>query len=412
MTYKTRLGLRGLIAAGAITITAAMPIKVHAETTYNLALLSDFSGPYADIMPILAASRESVFDWWNETNGQNHGVTLNYKNYETRYDAAQVASLWPGIKSELDPIAVVGLGGPDVAALSERLPEDKIPMFMATAAYGYAWQADAWIFNPRPTYSHESAGFLNWMREQRGGDEPLKVAILASEASPAYVDMARGLELYAEEHPQEIDLVEVIYTEVQPTDLTAQMRRVVRAGAEALIIQTNTSIVVAAKRGLQANGANIPIMMSSHNGLPASGAALGGLEQLEGDYEAYGMAVAADEDTPARQFYETLVADYGLNAPWNVVTAMGISQGLYTVVAIEHAIEEYGAEALTGEKVREALFVRSITTEETHGFLPTLTFNPEAPFPLEGLKVNVGTVRDGKIAIEATGVDVPNVRKW
>lgn len=412
MTYKTRLGLRGLIAAGAITITAAMPIKVHAETTYNLALLSDFSGPYADIMPILAASRESVFDWWNETNGQNHGVTLNYKNYETRYDAAQVASLWPGIKSELDPIAVVGLGGPDVAALSERLPEDKIPMFMATAAYGYAWQADAWIFNPRPTYSHESAGFLNWMREQRGGDEPLKVAILASEASPAYVDMARGLELYAEEHPQEIDLVEVIYTEVQPTDLTAQMRRVVRAGAEALIIQTNTSIVVAAKRGLQANGANIPIMMSSHNGLPASGAALGGLEQLEGDYEAYGMAVAADEDTPARQFYETLVADYGLKAPWNVVTAMGISQGLYTVVAIEHAIEEYGAEALTGEKVREALFVRSITTEETHGFLPTLTFNPEAPFPLEGLKVNVGTVRDGKIAIEATGVDVPNVRKW
>lgn len=412
MTYKTRLGLRGLIAAGAITITAAMPVKVHAETTYNLALLSDFSGPYADIMPILAASRESVFDWWNETNGQNHGVTLNYKNYETRYDAAQVASLWPGIKSELDPIAVVGLGGPDVAALSERLPEDKIPMFMATAAYGYAWQADAWIFNPRPTYSHESAGFLNWMREQRGGDEPLKVAILASEASPAYVDMARGLELYAEEHPQEIDLVEVIYTEVQPTDLTAQMRRVVRAGAEALIIQTNTSIVVAAKRGLQANGANIPIMMSSHNGLPASGAALGGLEQLEGDYEAYGMAVAADEDTPARQFYETLVADYGLKAPWNVVTAMGISQGLYTVVAIEHAIEEYGAEALTGEKVREALFVRSITTEETHGFLPTLTFNPEAPFPLEGLKVNVGTVRDGKIAIEATGVDVPNVRKW
>ncbi|MCD1627628.1 ABC transporter substrate-binding protein [Seohaeicola saemankumensis] len=412
MTDKTRLGLRGLLAAGAITVTAAMPIKAYAETTYNLALLSDFSGPYADIMPILAASRETVFDWWNETSGQELGVTLNYKNYETRYDAAQVASLWPGIKSELDPIAVVGLGGPDVAALSERLPEDKIPMFMATAAYGYAWQSDAWIFNPRPTYSHESAGFLNWMREKRGGDEPLKVAILASEASPAYVDMAKGLELYAEEHPQEIDLVEVIYTEVQPTDLTAQMRRVVRAGAEALVIQTNTSIVVAAKRGLQANGANIPIMMSSHNGLPASGAALGGLEQLEGDYEAYGMAVAADEDTPARQFYETLVADYGLEAPWNVVTAMGISQGLYTVAVIQHAIEENGADGVTGEKVREALFAQPITTEETHGFLPTLTFTPDAPFPLQGLKVNVGTVKDGKIAIDATGVDVPDLQKW
>lgn len=412
MTYQTKQGLRGLLAACAIAVAATMPLKAQAETTYNLALLSDFSGPYADIMPILAGGREAVFTWWNETRGKELGVTLNYKNYETRYDAAQVASLWPGIKSELDPIAVVGLGGPDVAALSERLPEDKIPMFMATASYGFAWKPNSWIFNPRPTYSHESVGFLNWMREQRGGDGPLKVAILASEASPAYVDMAKGLELYAEEHPEEIDLVEVIYTEVQPTDLTGQMRRVVRAGAEALIIQTNTSIVVAAKRGLQANGSNIPIMMSSHNGLPASGGALGGLDQLEGDFEAYGMAIAADEDTPARQFYETLVADYGLKAPWNVVTAMGVSQGLFVATVIDHAIAANGAEGLTGEMVREALFAGPITTEETHGFLPSLTFTPEAPFPLEGLKVNVGTVKDGKITIEAIGVDVPDVQKW
>ena len=412
MTYKTKPGLRSLLAAGAMAVAATMPMKAQAEETYNLALLSDFSGPYADIMPILAGGREAVFTWWNATRGKELGVTLNYKNYETRYDAAQVASLWPGIKSELNPIAVVGLGGPDVAALSERLPEDKIPMFMATAAYGFAWKEDAWIFNPRPTYSHESAGFLAWLKEKRGGDEPLKFAVMASEASPAYVDMAKGLELYAEENPEELDLVEVIYTEVQPTDLTTQMRRVARSGAEALIVQTNTSIVVAAKRGLQANGADIPIMMSSHNGLPASGGALGGLDQLEGDFEAYGMAIAAEEDTNARQFYQTLVAEHGLDAPWNVVTAMGVSQGLYTVTVIQHAIEEHGAEGLTGEIVREALFAKPITTEETHGFLPTLSFTPEAPFPLKGLKVNVGTVRDGKIAIEATGVDVPNVHKW
>lgn len=412
MTRFTPRGLKGLIAAGAIALATALPIKAQAEVTYNLALLSDFSGPYADIMPVLGGARENVFDWWNATRGAELGVRLNYKNYETRYDAAQVASLWPGIKSELAPIAVVGLGGPDVAALTERLPEDRIPMFMPTASYGFGWRPDAWIFNPRPTYSHESAGFLTWLREKRGGDAPIKVAIMASEASPAYVDMARGLELYAEEHPDEIDLVEVIYTEVQPTDLTAQMRRVARSGAEALIIQTNTSIVVAAKRGLQANGANVPIMMSSHNGLPASGNALGGLSQLEGDYEAYGMAIAADEDTPARRFYQSLVDDHGLKAPWNVVTAMGIAQGLFVVNVIENAIAENGAEGLTGEKVREALFASPIPTEATHGFLPTLNFTPEAPFPLEGLKVNVGTVRDGKIVIEAIGVDVPDVKKW
>lgn len=412
MTMSLKSRCRTLLAAGAMALAWALPLKAQEETRYNVALLSDFSGPYADIMPILAAGREKVIDWWNATRGAQLGVTLNYKNYETRYDAAQVASLWPGIKSELEPIAVIGLGGPDVAALSERLPEDKIPMFMATAAYGYAWKPDSWIFNPRPTYSHESAGFLNWLRRKRGGDGPIKAAIMASEASPAYVDMAKGLEKYAEEHPDEIELVEVIYTEVQPTDLTAQMRRVARSGADALIIQTNTSIVVAAKRGLQANGADVPIMMSSHNGLPASGKALGGLEQLEGDYEAYGMAIAADEDTPPRQFYQTLSDSYGLKAPWNVVTAMGISQGLFAVTVIEHAIEANGPEGLTGEKVREALFAEPITTEETHGFLPTLSFTPEAPFPLKGLQVNVGSVRDGKIVVDATGAAIPNVEKW
>lgn len=403
-------------AAAALGLAAltglAGPAPAAAQTTYNLAMLSDFSGPYADIMPVLAASREAVVDWWNDTRGKELGVTLNYKNYETRYDAAQVASLWPGIRSELAPIAVLGLGGPDVAALSERLPEDEIPMFMATAAYGYAWLPDSWIFNPRATYSHESAAFLEWLRTERGGDAPLKAAVMASEASPAYVDMARGLEKYARENPDKLDVVEVVYTSVQPTDLTAEMRRVARAGAEAVIIQTNTSIVVATKRGLQANGADVPIMMSSHNGLPASGRALGGLAQLAGDYEAYGMAIAAEEEGEPYAFYRRLVDDYGLDAPWGVVTVMGMAQGLFAAFAIDHAIEMFGAQDLSGEKVREALFAQPITTQETRGVLPTLIFSPEAPFPVEGLSINIGTVSDGKVSVAATGVPVPDVTKW
>ena len=412
MKFLSKLSIRTIAVAGAVAALSHAPMRAEAEETYNLAMLSDFSGPYADIMPILAGGREAVVDWWNATRGKELGVVLNYKNFETRYDAAQVASLWPGIKSELNPIAVLGLGGPDVAALGERLPEDKIPMFMSTAGYGFAWKKDSWIFNPRPSYSHESAGFLNHLREKLGRDGPVKAIIMASEASPAYVDMARGLEKYAEENPDKVEIIETIYTEVQPTDLTAQMRRAARAGADAVIIQTNTSIAVAVKRALQANGADIPLMLSSHNGLPASGKAAGGLAQLEGDYESYGMAIAVEADTAPYAFYQLLAKDYGLKAPWNVVTAMGMAQGSYVVSVIEHAIEANGAAGLTGEKVREALFLKPITTEETHGMLPTLQFTTEAPFPLEGLKVNVGQVVDGKIVIDAINVDVPVVNKW
>lgn len=408
-----RFGWPAIAAAAGFAIgLASAPPAATAQTTYGVALLSDYSGPYADIMPILGRSREVVFDWWNAEVGAKLGVKLSYKNFDTRYDAAQTASLWPGIKSELQPIMVLGLGGPDVAALGQRLPDDGVPMLMSTAAYGYAWKPDSWILNPRPTYAHEAVAGFKWLKAKRGGDQPLKVGIISSEASPAYIDIARGIERFAKDNPKEVQIVETIFTEVQPADLTTQIRRLTRGGVEAISIQTNTAAVVAAKRALQALGAKVPIMTSSHNGLPASGRAAGALEQMEGDYEVYGMAIATDEDTPVRRFYEKLKSDYKLASPWNVLTVMGMGQALYAVRAVEHAVKKNGPQGLTGAKVREALFAEPITSEETFGALPTLKFSKEAPFPLQGLKVNLGTVKGGKFTTAATDVDTPSVNKW
>jgi len=102
-----------LLVAAAL---AALPLAAVAQVrTLNVASLADFSGPYADVMKPLIAGRNAALDWWNAEVGAKLGVKLNYKAYDTRYDTAQVASLWPGIKSELNPVAVMGLGGPDVA---------------------------------------------------------------------------------------------------------------------------------------------------------------------------------------------------------------------------------------------------------------------------------------------------------
>lgn len=412
MSRTRKPGLKALAAIAGLAVGCGLSLPAAtAQTTYSVALLSDYSGPYADIMPMLGRSREVVIDWWNAEVGAKLGVKLNYKNFDTRYDAAQTASLWPGIKSELKPIAVLGLGGPDVAALGQRLPDDGVALLMSTAGYGYAWKQDSWIINPRPTYAHEAVAAFKWLKTKRGGDQPLKVAVVSSEASPAYIDIARGIERYAKDNPKELQIVEMIFTEVQPTDLTTQIRRVVRGGAEAISIQTNTAVVVATKRALQALGSKVPIITSSHNGLPASAKAAGGLDQMEGDYEAYGMALATT-DTPAYRFYEKLKAEYKLTAPWNVLALMGMSQGLYSVRAIEHAIKQHGAQALTGTKVREALYAAPITSEETFGTLPNLKFTKEAPFPVEGLKLNIGTIKAGKYDTAATNVDVPSLNKW
>lgn len=410
----SRRNTLGVLAAGAFAATGAgISLPAMAQTTYNIAGMADFTGPYADIMKSLIAGRWAVLNWWNEEVGKGLGIRINMKDYDTRYDTAQTSSLWPGIKSELKPIAALGLGGPDSAALQQRLPDDKIPLMMATAAYGYAWRADPWVFNPRGTYTHESGAFYLWYRQQKGITGPLKIGIISSEAAPAYVDIHKGLAKFAADNKDKLEVVETVFTEVQPSDLTTQVNRLVRKGAQVINIQTNTAAVVATKRALQAlNRKDIPIMMSSHNGLPASGKAAGGIGQLEGDYEVYGMAIPSGDSSETRAFYDMLVAKYKLTGGWDVMTLMGMNQMLFTLRAIEAAAKDGGADKVTGEAVRNAMFKHTITSKQTFGVLPDLKFSKDAPFPLSGMAVNIGTVKDGKYTVAAQNVPVPTVNKW
>lgn len=411
---KTSKCFLAAVAAVGLAFGAAAAAKADDERVLSVASMADFTGPYADIMPAQTGARRAVVEWWNAEVGADLGVRIRIREYDHRYDAARVASMWPGIRSELNPVLILGVGGPDVAALRERLPDDKVPMIMPTAGYGFAWMADPWIFNPRATYVHEGAAFLNWFKEDRSLDRPVKLGVISSEASPAYVDIARGMQQYAADNPDVVELVEVIWTSVQPDDLTAHVHRIVRGGAEVIQIQTNTAAVVAVKRALQAIGRpDVVIMMSSHNGLPLSGAAAGGITQLEGDYEVHGQALGTDDPTVAKEFFDMLVADYGLTAGWNVATIMGLNQTIVGVRAIEAAVAEYGPDNVTGETIREMMFAKEFDTAELFEILPTLNFTPEAPFPVSGLSVNIATVRDGKYTIAELAYPVPTtVNKW
>ncbi|MEB2317329.1 MAG: ABC transporter substrate-binding protein [Pseudomonadota bacterium] len=411
MPTRRKILSAALLAAGFATMGVTVPAA--AQTTYSIASLADFTGPYADVMKDMVGPRWGAIDWWNNEVGKGLGVRLVLKDYDTRYDVAQTASLWPGILSELRPIAALGVGGPDVAALQNRLPDDKVPLIMATAAYGYAWMPNPWIFNSRPTYGHEASAFYDWYRQQKGITGPLKIGVISSEAAPAYVDIAKGTQKYAADNPDKLIVVETVFTEVQPSDLTTQINRMARAGVQVINIQTNTAAVVATKRALQAIGRkDIPIVMSSHNGLPASGKAAGGLAQLEGDFEVYGMAIASPDKTSSHDFFDMLRDKHKVQANWSSLSVMGLAPTLLLVRAIEAAAKQVGPDKITGEAVRKALLSTQISSEQMFEVLPNLAFSNDAPFPLSGLTVNIGTVKDGKYTIAAERVPVPVVNKW
>jgi branched-chain amino acid transport system substrate-binding protein len=402
------------LAMSALAVTAALAAPyAQAQTIYAIPSLSDFSGPFASVMPGFAGGREAVFSWWNAEQGAKLGVKLELKPYDTRYDTAVTASLWPAVAAG-KPIIGFSLGGPDVAALQQRLPSDKVPMILGSAANGFGWRPNQWVMSTRPTFVHELTGFLEWFQKNKaGGSRPVKIAMFTTEASPTFADMGKGITAYAKANPAMVELVEMVFVEPQPADVTLQLRRVLNADVELVLAPGTIQQAIAVKRAMQALGKKVPIVYSMHNSLSILERPLGGLAALEGDYEAYSSAIAGVENSEARQFYDLLVAKHGLKAGWASFTTLGIGQALVLVRAVEAGARKNGGDKLTGEIMYKTLIETKFPAKDFFGYVGgDIDFSIEAPFPLGDARVNIGQVVGGKITTVATGVPSPKLTKW
>lgn len=398
--------IAGIAAATTVPATAA-------ETVYQVPALSDYSGPFAAIMPMLGPGRDGVVNWWNAEVGSKMGVKLELKTYDTRYDTAQTASLWPGVLAT-KPVIGLSLGGPDTSALQQRLPTDKVPMVLGSAATGFAWRPNQWVMATRPTFVHEVTGFVEWFQKNKaGGTRPVKVAMFTTEASPTFADLGKGFIAYSKANPTVVNLVEMVYVEPQPADVTLQLRRVLNAGAEVILVPTNIQQAVAVKRAMQALGKIVPIAYSIQNSPAMLQKLLGSMTAMDGDYEVHGGVIATEEDTEAKRFYDMLVAKYGLKAPWHSITTIGINQALVMVRVVEAAARKNGGDKLTGEMLYNTMITTTLPGKDFYGFTGgDIDFSVEAPFPLKDPRVNIGQVVSGKLITVAKGVPVPKLAKW
>ncbi len=402
-----------LAAALAILMSAALPAA--AETEYRIPGIVDNSGPFADLTKHLVA-RDAVIKWWNDTTGKKLGIVLTVKNYDSRYDGTVVASMWPGILSENKPILALGLGGADVAALQQRLPRDKVPVIYAPPGYGYSWLPDQWLFNVRPSYTHEWATALLWFIQQHPDKRPIKVAFLSTQASPAFVDIVNGLTKYIKTVLEPKGLATIVATEwveIQPVDISSPMKKIVDAKADIIMGTANTTLAAAALRAEQLHGVTIPTIASPWHTIWPLAQAMKSYAPWEGHLVVTGIAPTTDKSTKAWEFYQTLSKQYGLPAEWNPLNVLGISQGLVAVRAVEQAAAKVGPDKITGEAIYQALLDHKFTEDELMGVLSGVAFTRDAPFPLTG-KVKIETVKDGKYTLATPQwISVPeDVTKW
>lgn len=391
---------------------------VRAEAKeYAVPSVCDFSGPFADIMPSIADGRDAVIRWWNDIEGKKLGVKLVHKKYDMRYDPTVVASLWPGILSGLKPIALLGLGGADVAALQERLPKDKVPAFYGPPTYGYCWLPNQWIFSVRATYIHEYMACLVWYINQHPEKRPVKVATMGNQASPAPLDIVNGVKHYVEKVLEPRGMAKMVATEwidMRPVDVSSQMKNIIDAKADFIFGLVTSTMSAAAIRAQQLHGVNIPTIASPWHTIWSVGRAMKTYEPWEGHYVPSGHIPITEKDSKAYSFYKFLQEKYGIKADWNPMNLLGVHQTMVMVRCVERAAKRMGGENVTGQAVYDAIFAKPFTEKELMELLPTLHFTKDAPFPSIEPKIKIETVRDGKYVLATPEwVPVPtDVEKW
>lgn len=382
-----------------------------AETTYSVVGWADFSGPYADVMPSWDGGRVGVINWWNATRGKELGVRIDYSAVDGRYDPAQIASLWPGVLSEKKPLALLGMGGSDSAAMGPRLPQDKVPMVSGGGGYGFTWTPDPWLFNVRPTLAHEAGMYAEWRHAAEGRDKPLRVVVVASEAAPAWVDTVNGIKSYATHNPDKMEVVDIIWTTPQPTDLTTDVFAAVSKGIDAIIVMTNTAGSVAVKRALDNVGSDVPMVAGAHNGLTAVAAAIGDADEVTNTFECAAVAAPVEEG-PAYEFYKELNEKYGLDRKWSSPMLIGMSQAIFLVNSLEEAVRQSGVGGVTSENLRRVILTHPVSKEQMRGVNGNIRMTTEGSFPIAGLSGYCMTMEEGKLKVLDANVSVPTLIRW
>jgi len=384
---------------------------------YVVPTFCDFSGPYADLMKITVPAREAIFDWWNKTEGAKLGVKLVPKNYDTRYDATVVASMWPGILAG-KPVIAAGLGGTDVSALQQRLPRDKVPVIYSTASYGFGWLPNQWFFQPRPTYTQEQLGALLWFIKTHPEKKPVKVAFMTTQASPAYIDIVAGIKKYINDVLEPKGLAKVVteqWIEIQPVDVSTQLKTIINKKADVIFGTANTAMAAALIRAMQVLGVNIPTISAPHHTIWPLAMAMKSYKPWEGHYVVGAVVSSAETSGPAYKFFKMLQKGYKLHdKTWSPFGMLGLTQGILMVRIVEHAAKKVGGANLTGQAIYDAIYQTPFTEKELMGILPTQKFTKAAPFASKNLKVKITTVRDGKYQLATPGWAPvpPDVKKW
>jgi len=205
------------------------PTPEKKTVTVTIGALFDMSGPTASGTAPAVAPFYDIIDYGNKQGGLDWSggkLLIEVDTVDHRYDPAISYPAYDKMAAKGYPLILTHASFDNVGLL-DKAARDKI-VLLTTSATSAALYEPGWVFTYVPSYADNFAGFLDWVKETWEGPQPAKIASLTwdnpwGKAHLCAVDYVKevGLEYVGTE-----------YCATAPTDVTPQLARLAKAGAD------------------------------------------------------------------------------------------------------------------------------------------------------------------------------------
>lgn len=368
-----------LVAACAKPAPPTRPTPTIPITEYIIPNYADVTGPYSELWRIIGPSQALVFDWWNENVGKEIGVKLVNKVYDTRYDAAETASIHARSVTADRPIAILTGGGPMILPIVEKIAEQKIVAIHGTCGYGFLHRQGGWAFCPMRDYATLAISAIEWYCEEYW-DKPTKPRIVVGIfEGVAGKDIAGPLLEWQKTYPHAtfFPVGDIAWHPPTPVDLSGHVRMIMEQGKPDFISFSGTAVSTAAYYSAMKELGylhTVPTLIPPYLGLSVLGHMLGA-DMVEGDFEYNGVNYSTG--TEAHRIFTQNIDRYARGIPWGSAASQYSLQVYLLTRAVERAVEKVGPENLTGQVLYDILDRGEFKAAEMYGLTGDIKFNPD-----------------------------------
>ena len=377
-------------------VRTLVPVAMAAETTeYIIPFYGDLTGPYSELFKQIVPTHKLMFDWWNENIGKKIGVKLTEKVYDTRYDAAETASIHSRVAPTIKPIAIITGGGPMIVPIVEKLAEQKIVAMHWTAGYTFLHRPGGWAFCPLRGYASQWAGFVEWVTANWKEQRKPRIISAVFEGVAGKDIASTVLDPWMQKNPKiEFVFGETMWHDPKPVDLSGHVRKLMKEKPDYILLGPTSISASAFYSAMRELGylEKTKVMNPCYLGIDTLAKMLG-KDTIEGQYEA--NPIDFTPGIQAHKIYMENIDNYLKGNPWGGVTAQSMFNVVSLSRAIEKAVKNVGPTKLTGQAVYDVLNKGEFKAEEMYGLTGDIKFTPDDR--LAGVQtVSIYQMKNGK----------------